>query len=42
MIYNEILHPIVGPFVGAVDQECVLMNDNARPHRARVVNACLE
>ena len=35
---DEILHPIVRPFAGAVGPEFVLMDDNARPHRARVVD----
>ena len=28
---DEILHPIVHPFAGAVGPEFVLMDDNARP-----------
>ena len=39
---DEILHPIVRPFAGTVGPECVLMDDNARPHRARVVDDYLE
>ena len=39
---NEILHPIVRPFAGAVGPEFVLMDDNTRPYRARVVNVYLE
>ena len=39
---DEILHPIVRPFAGAVGENFMLMDDNARPHRARVVEAYLE
>jgi hypothetical protein len=36
---DEVLHPIVRPFAGAIGEDFVLMDDNARPHRARVVTA---
>lgn len=39
---NEILNPIVRPFVGAIGDDFILMDDNARPHRAMVVNQYLE
>ena len=39
---DEILDPIVRPFAGAVGLDFTLMDDNARPHRARVVTEYLE
>ena len=39
---EEILHPMVRPFAGAVGDDFILMDDNARPHRALVVNDYLE
>jgi hypothetical protein len=39
---EEILHPIVRPYAGAVGGGFILMDDNARPHRARVVTDYLE
>ena len=39
---DEILHPIVRPFAGAMGAEFLLMDDNARPHRANIVNQYLE
>ena len=39
---DEILHPIVRPYAGAVGDGFILMDDNARPHRARVVTDYLE
>ena len=33
---DEILEPIVRPFAGAMGDRFVLMQDNARPHTARV------
>jgi hypothetical protein len=39
---DEILHPIVIPYSGAVGYGFILMDDNARPHRARVVTDYLE
>lgn len=38
---DEIFHPIVRPYAGAIGQDFVLMDDNARPHRARVVDQYL-
>ena len=39
---DEILHAYVRPYAGAVGQGFILMDDNARPHRARVVTKYLE
>ncbi len=39
---DEILHPIVRPYAGAIGDDFVLMDDNARPHRARVVEDYLQ
>lgn len=39
---DEILHPIVRPFAGAMGPDFVLMDDNARPHRARIVQEYLQ
>ena len=39
---DEILNPIVRPFVGAIGDDFILMDDNARPHRAMVVHQYLE
>ena len=39
---DEILHPIVRPYAGAIGPNFILMDDNARPHRAIVVNDYLE
>jgi transposase len=39
---DEILHPIVRPYAGAVGDGFILMDDNTRPHRARVVTDYLE
>ncbi len=39
---DEVLEPVVRPFVGALGQDFVLMHDNARPHTASVVQAYLE
>ena len=39
---DEILDPFVRPYDGAVGQDFVLMDDNARQHRACVVNEYLE
>lgn len=38
---NEILEPIVRPYAGAVGDDFILMQDNARPHTARVSMAFL-
>ncbi|GBM79832.1 hypothetical protein AVEN_127149-1 [Araneus ventricosus] len=39
---NEILEPYVHLFTGAVGPEFILMDDNARPHRALLVDEFLE
>jgi len=39
---DEILHPVVGLFAGAIGPDFILMNDNAHPHRARVVEEYLQ
>ena len=33
---DEILDPIMRPFAGAIGDNFILMQDNARPHTARV------
>ena len=38
---NAILDQFVRPYVGAIGPEFILMDDNARPHRAHVTNAYL-
>ena len=39
---NEVLQPIVRPFAGAIGDNFILMQDNARPHTARATMAYLE
>ena len=39
---DEVLDPIVRPYAGAIGDDFILMDDNARPHRARVVTDHLE
>ena len=39
---DEVLDPIVRPYAGAIGYDFILMDDNARPHRARVVTDYLE
>ena len=39
---NEILDVYVRPYAGAVGADFILMNDNARPHRAHVTYQYLE
>ena len=36
---NEILDQFVRPYAGAIGPEYILMDNNARPHRAQVTNA---
>ena len=38
---DEIVDPIVRPFAGAIGDNFILMQDNARPHTARVCMDCL-
>ena len=35
---NEILEVYVRPYAGAIGADFILMDDNARPHRAHVTN----
>ena len=39
---DEILHDIVGLYAGATGPDFILMDDNARPHRIRVVEQYLQ
>nr|KAG5707944.1 hypothetical protein BaRGS_031675 [Batillaria attramentaria] len=39
---DEILDPVVRPYTGAIGPEFILMDDNARPHTARIVDQYLE
>lgn len=39
---DDILHPLVRPYAGAVGSDFLLMDDNAPPHRARIVTEYLE
>ena len=39
---DEILDVYVRPYPGAIGPNFILMDDNARPHRARVVNEYLQ
>ncbi|GFU28681.1 transposable element Tc3 transposase [Trichonephila clavipes] len=39
---DEILHPYVRPYAAAIGNDFILMDDNARPHRARIVEEYLE
>nr|KAG5698565.1 hypothetical protein BaRGS_027076 [Batillaria attramentaria] len=39
---DGILDPVVRPYAGAIGPEFNLMDDNARPHRARIVDQYLE
>ena len=39
---DEILRPIVTPYAAAIGHGFLFMDDNARPHRARLVNVMLE
>nr|KAG5701651.1 hypothetical protein BaRGS_019340 [Batillaria attramentaria] len=39
---DEILDPVVRPYAGAIGPEFILMDDNSRPHRARIVDQYLE
>ncbi|GBM73988.1 hypothetical protein AVEN_121796-1 [Araneus ventricosus] len=38
---DEILDPYVRPYTGAIGKDFILMDDNARPHRAVVVETIL-
>ena len=39
---NEILRPHVLPYLGAMEDGAIFQDDNARPHRGRIVTAFLE
>ena len=39
---DEILAPIVRLYAGAIGDVFILMDNNARPHRARIVNEYLQ
>ncbi|GBM73003.1 Transposable element Tcb1 transposase [Araneus ventricosus] len=39
---DEILHPLVRAFIPAMGTDAIFMDDNARPHRARLVRSYLE
>ncbi|GFX34192.1 transposable element Tcb2 transposase [Trichonephila clavipes] len=39
---DEILRPHVIPYTGAIGDSIVFQDDNARPHRARLVENMLE
>ena len=39
---NEIFDVYVRPYAGAVGENCILMDDNARAHRARITDQYLE
>ncbi|GBN53652.1 Transposable element Tcb1 transposase [Araneus ventricosus] len=39
---DEILHPLVRPFIAAIGTYAIFMDDNTRPHRARLVRSYLE
>ncbi|GBM94867.1 Transposable element Tc1 transposase [Araneus ventricosus] len=39
---DEILHPLVRPFIAAMGTNAIFMDDNARPHRVRLVRSYLE
>ncbi|GFW05521.1 transposable element Tcb2 transposase [Trichonephila clavipes] len=38
---DEILDPYVRPYAAAIGNDFILMDDNARPHRARIVEEYL-
>lgn len=40
--HREILNPCVRPHADAIGSEFILMEDNARPYRARLVDQHLE
>ena len=40
--HDIVIEPIIVPFAGAIGENFVLIDDNARPHRARTVNERLE
>ncbi|GBM46727.1 hypothetical protein AVEN_209826-1 [Araneus ventricosus] len=38
---SEILHPLVRPFITSMGTDAIFIDDNARPHRARLVRSYL-
>ena len=38
---DQILTPVIIPYFGGMGQDAVFMDDNTRPHRARIVDTCL-
>ncbi|GBM49636.1 hypothetical protein AVEN_3223-1 [Araneus ventricosus] len=41
-ITQEILHPLVRPFIAAMGTDAIFMDDNARQHRAGLLRSYLE
>ncbi|GBM83128.1 hypothetical protein AVEN_40096-1 [Araneus ventricosus] len=39
---DEILHPLVRPFIAAMGTDAIFMDDNAHLHRVRLVRSYLE
>ncbi|GBM85168.1 hypothetical protein AVEN_226227-1 [Araneus ventricosus] len=39
---DKILHPLVRPFIAVMGSDVIFMDDNTRPHRARLVRSYLE
>ncbi|GBM03981.1 Transposable element Tcb1 transposase [Araneus ventricosus] len=39
---DDIQHPLVRPFIAIMGTDAILMDDNARPHRARLVRSYLK
>ena len=37
---DQILTAVVIPYIGGMGQDAVFMDDNARPHRERIVDTC--
>ncbi|GBM09989.1 hypothetical protein AVEN_23982-1 [Araneus ventricosus] len=40
--HDEILHPLARPFIATMGTDALFMEDNAHPHRARLVRSYLE
>ena len=38
---DQILTPVVIPYIGGMGKDVVFMDDKARPHRGRIVDTCL-
>ncbi|EFA12765.1 Transposable element Tc1 transposase-like Protein [Tribolium castaneum] len=39
---DRVIEPIIVPFFGAIGKRFIFIDDNARPHRARIVNERIE